>query len=104
MRIRGVTMRVKNINGINADKCECGSWLEHWKEFSGNVLFPRYCPVMKCSSRIEVGAHVQIEGASDKGWYIVPLCKEHGAETGSSLEISNMVDLVSASIGDTCGK
>ncbi len=69
-----------------------------------NVILPKYCPAVKCTRRPEVGTHVQKDVCSDSGWYIVPLCVEHSGETGKSLEISNMIDLVSASVRDTCAK
>ena len=37
-----VGMRVKNINGTSAYTCKCGSWLDHWKKFSGQSL-SNYC-------------------------------------------------------------
>jgi hypothetical protein len=96
-------MKVININGTTDKTCKCGSWLEHWKKFSGQ-LFPSYCPVVRCYQKTEVGAHVQKDSAFDRSWYIVPLCKTHNAKTGQSLEISDSTKLVSANVSETCGK
>ena len=52
----------------------------------------------------EVGAHVQKDSATDKSWYIVPLCKEHNARTGDSINIIEGINLVSANVSVTCGK
>ncbi len=96
-------MRVKNINGTSDNTCKCASWLDHWLRFSGQTL-PSYCPEEKCLHRPEIGAHVQKDSSTDNNWYIVPLCKTHNGETGKSLNISDSIALVSACVGDTCGK
>lgn len=96
-------MIVRNINGTNDNSCKCGSWLEHWKKFSGRDL-PSFCPEDKCSQKPEVGAHVQKENTTDTAWYIVPLCKSHSAETGKSLTVGSWAMLVSANVSETCGK
>lgn len=95
-------MKVKNINGTSQNTCKCGSWLEHWKNFSGQSY--TYCPVEGCLKKIEVGAHVQKDSTTDRKWYIVPFCKTHNAETGGSLEISDNITLVSANVSETCGE
>ena len=95
-------MRVKNINGTTQRTCKCGSWLVHWQNFSGQSL-PAYCPETSCLKKPEVGAHVQKDDPNDKRWYIVPLCREHNAQTGASLTISDWVALVSANVSETCG-
>ena len=94
-------MKVRNINGTSQNTCSCGSWLEHWKKFSGQTA--TYCSELKCAKKPEVGAHVQKESYSDNSWYIVPFCKDHNAQTGKSLEIVESVKLVSANVSETCG-
>jgi len=96
-------MKVVNINGTSDKTCKCGSWLEHWKNFSGQAL-STYCPEKTCTQKPEVGAHVQKDSSSDKSWYIIPLCKRHNGETGKSLEVSDSIKLVSANVSNTCGK
>lgn len=95
-------MKVKNINGTTSNICKCGSWLQHWKNFSGQSL-PYYCPVMGCTRRPEIGAHVQKDNSSDTKWYIVPFCYVHNAQTYGSLEINDDIKLVSANVSETCG-
>lgn len=95
-------MRVTNINGTSDNTCNCGSWLNHWKNFSRQSI-PKYCPEESCVQKPGVGAHVQRDDSSDARWYIVPLCKTHNGETGKSLTISDSVTLVSANVSDTCG-
>lgn len=96
-------MRINNINGTSQNICKCGSWLEHWKNFSGQPL-PTSCPVSNCYEKPEVGAHVQKDSILDKAWYIVPLCKTHNRETDKSLTISDNIKLVSANVSETCVK
>ena len=97
------TMKVKNINGTSTITCKCGSWLDHWKNFSGQLL-SSFCSEVTCMQRAEVGAHVQKDSATDKSWYIVPLCKVHNAKTGDSIYIIDDIKLVSANVSETCGK
>ena len=96
-------MKVNNINGTSQNTCKCGSWLDHWKKFSGQSL-PTYCPVSGCYQKPEVGAHVQKDSSTDSSWYIVPLCKTHNGEKGKSLSIGDYTTLVSANVSETCGK
>jgi hypothetical protein len=96
-------MKVNNINGTSQNTCKCDSWLNHWKNFSGQVL-PKWCSEEKCIQKPEVGAHVQKDSFTDSNWYIVPFCYTHNGETGKSLEIVGSVKLVSANVSETCGK
>ncbi len=97
-----MTMLVKNINGTTGSICKCGSWLDHWKNFSGKFL-PATCSEIRCYQSPTVGAHVQKGNSTDSSWYIVPLCKGHNAETGKSLTLVDAVVLVSANVDETCG-
>jgi hypothetical protein len=83
-------MRIINIDGTSDNTCGCGSWLDHWLNFSGQSL-PRYCPETSCTNKPEVGAHVQKNSNSDKNWYIVPLCKGCNGKRSESLEISDSI-------------
>jgi hypothetical protein len=93
-------MKIKNINGTSDNTCNCGSWLKHWQKFSGQSI--TRCPVDNCKERMEVGAHVQKDDASD--WYIFPLCNAHNGKKGESLEVNNYYKLVSANVSKTCGR
>ena len=95
-------MKVTNINGTSQATCKCGSWLEHWKNFSGQVL-SKWCSEKKCTKPPELGAHVRKGDSADRGWYIVPLCDKHDAQTGKSLDLVDGVRLVSANVKKTCG-
>jgi hypothetical protein len=96
-------MKVKNINGTSDNACKCGSWLDHWKKFSGQTL-PAYCPELTCTHKPDVGAHVQKDSSTDNSWYIVPLCNTHNGKKGESLTVGDTINLVSANVTSTCGK
>lgn len=95
-------MKVININGTSDNICKCGSWLNHWLNYSNQPL-PSYCPEKSCYNKPEVGAHIQKDSAYDKSWYIIPLCKVCNAKTREALEISDSITLVSANVKEICG-
>lgn len=95
---------VKNINGTTerAKKCKCGSWIQHWKNFTTQMV--TYCSESSCTNKYQDGAHVQKANSADEKWYIVPFCKPHN--NASSTEVLNVGDtaLVPANKSDTCEK
>ena len=95
-----VMVKITNINGTSDTACKCGSWLNHWKNFSGQII-PTFCPIYLCYNKELVGAHVQKANSTDNNWYIVPLCNEHN-RSKSDLEISTDIKLVSANKKETC--
>lgn len=96
-------MKITNINGTSNRTCGCGSWLEHWKKFSGQTSTG--CVVLGCSQKSDiVGAHVQKDSIFDKNWYIAPLCKDHNNKKGESIVISDNTHLVPANTSETCEK
>lgn len=95
-------MRVKNLNGTSQNNCSCGSWLAHWSKFSGQVA--NRCFVNGCTTVHSVGGHVQKDSATDKNWYIVPLCSACNNKKGQDLDIWDGASLVSANVSETCGK
>jgi len=94
-------MKVLNINGTTGLSCKCGSWLDHWKKFSGQEC--KWCSQEKCTNAPDVGAHVQKATPTDNNWYIIPLCHTHNKAT-SELEIMESRVLVSANKAQTCEK
>lgn len=93
-------MKVKNINGTQGAKCKCGSWLDHWKKFSGQTTL--YCVEVNCREKELLGAHVQKDNPTDQSWYIIPLCAKHNKAT-TVLEVTDAVNLVPANVAKTCG-
>lgn len=95
-------MRVRNVNGTSRLDCACGSWLEHWKKFSGATL-PQWCCEKNCTNKPTLGAHIQKDSATDKTWYIVPLCDLHNKRT-DILELIISPAFAPANVGETCHK
>lgn len=95
-------MKIRNINGTNQKMCKCGSWLNHWVNYSGQSV-PSYCPEKSCTEKELVGVHVQQENSDDNDWYIYPLCKKHSEATGQSLEVADTYKLVPANVSLNCG-
>ncbi len=94
-------MNVTNINGTTDDTCKCGTWLAHWKTYSGQTLSTS-CSEYMCTNKPEVGAHVQTAGSNT--WYIIPLCERHNAMQGKSIAVKDRVALAPANVSQTCGK
>jgi hypothetical protein len=93
--------KIKNINGTSTNKCTCGSWLQHWKNFSNQSV--TYCSESNCINKDLVGAHVQKSSLTDNSWYIIPLCKAHN-NSSEELEVLSDIKFVSANKSLTCEK
>ena len=91
----------KNVNGTSDRRCNCGSWLQHWINFSGQT-WPKKCSVVNCSNPAEVGAHVYNSLASMYE-YIVPMCKSCNGKN-EPFAIDEGVVKVSANVSETCKK
>jgi hypothetical protein len=96
-------VRIRNINGTSDKICVCDSWLDHWKNFSGQSL-SNYCSESACTQKPEVGAHIQKDSFADQNWYIVPLCKAHNSASNKALAIGDGIKLVSANVSETCSR
>lgn len=92
-------MNVKNINGTSDTTCKCGSWIQHWRNYSGQTATE--CRAKGCSRNDLLGAHVQKDVNYDSSWYIVPFCGEHNSASGS-VELVSGTQLVSANKSETC--
>jgi hypothetical protein len=89
-------MRVRNLNGSARTSSNAGSWLTYWEKFSGQTAHG--CFVSGCKNKRSVGGHVRKDSATDKNWYIVPLCDECSKKTGQDLDIWDLAMLVPANI------
>ena len=92
---------VKNIQGTSTHTCACGSWLQHWANFSGKPV-PKQCVASGCSKPASVGGHVQLVGATDRHWFIIPICTDHNAQA-DSYHIRGTTIVVPANVSETCG-
>lgn len=94
---------VKNINGVLHSPCACGSWLAHWKKFSGFSHLSYFCTEKNCLRTDLTGAFVQKAESSDANWYVVPLCSVHSLHKGM-IELMEHCVLVSVDKRETCGE
>jgi hypothetical protein len=98
-----MSQKVKNLNDTSesAPTCNCDSWLTHWEKFNNRVA--NACCVLGCRANTNlVGAHVQKEDSGDRGWYIIPLCKDHNNKRGQELVISDAIRLAPIARQLTC--
>ena len=86
-------MKVKNINGTTINKSNERSWLQHWRNFSGQTSL--ICRAKGCFRTDLIGAQVQKDIEYDHEWYIVPFCNLHNNSTGS-VELTAGTSLVPA--------
>ena len=64
----------RNLNGTSGRvPNDAATWKEFWENETGRKFGT--CSCKDCTSRAEVGAHVQKSDSTDHKWYIVPLCK-----------------------------
>jgi len=89
----------KNKNGTGERDCKCGSWKNHWINFSGKK-WPDECSVDGCKKKPDLGAHVINPDVS--GEKIVPMCDSCNKKTEAfSLK---SITVVSANTTETCEK
>jgi hypothetical protein len=93
--------KVKIVSGTTSKSCSCGSWLEHWDNFSNEKAI--LCSAKLCLERQLVGTHVKKVYHADNAQYIIPLCQLHDL-SDKMIEISGNYILVSADPKVTCVK
>ncbi len=89
----------KNKNGTEERSCKCGSWKQHWLNFSGK-RWPNKCSVKNCKNRPTLGGHIINPNVS--GERIVPMCDSCN-KLGGTFDLEGNITLVKASRKDTCG-
>ena len=89
-----------NKGGTAVRNCSCGSWKQHWLNFSGKP-WPATCSVAGCNNRPVLGAHIR--NPNVKGEKIVPMCESCNHLT-STFNLKEGVMLVSANTSETCDK
>lgn len=85
----------RNATGTSNLEYKCGSWKQHWLNYSGIKEWPYYCSVRGCMNRAEFGLHVYNPRVS-RTVYIVPGCNScnhridtFSIEEGTQLAFSN---------------
>jgi hypothetical protein len=69
-----------NLNGTTGKKCPCGTWLNHWKNYSNQEVGK--CSAYGCINEADRGGHVQRKDIDDMSWYIIPICLDHNNQFG----------------------
>lgn len=90
----------KNKKGTCARSCKCGSWKQHWINYS-KKSWPDNCSVDGCTNSPTLGAHVINPSVS--GEKIVPMCDSCNQKEGS-FSLKTSATLVSANKEETCDK
>ena len=90
----------KNKGGTGARACKCGSWAQHWVNYS-NRSWPATCSVEGCTNKSTLGAH--IINPNVIGEKIVPMCDSCNKLT-DNFNLKGGIVLPSANILETCGK
>jgi len=92
---------VKNIKGASKIACNCDSWLDHWKNCSGDAV--AWCSTQYCLNPPEVGGRVMRTGLKWNEWYIIPLCKTCNNKT-TEYKVSWLTTFAPGNVGGGCGK
>ena len=90
----------KNKAGTADRNCKCGSWKQHWINYSGKV-WPDSCSVKGCYNPAALGAHVI--NAEVSGEKIIPMCDSCNKLKGT-FDLKGGVTLVNANRSETCEK
>lgn len=93
--------KVKNIIGSGDLLCKCGSWIKHWRNYTGTSHKATItCSRHGCWAMGTEGGHVIKVDSDDQCTYIVPLCSDHNKGND---EYYVSVPLVPANVAETCG-
>jgi|GEM_PF-1779003 len=96
------TRKVFNKKNTTGLRCNCNSWLAHWKLYSNKDV--ALCVVQKCCKTATVGAHV-VSSQSSKKVYIAPFCNMHNnVHNTKCMTLDHNFPLVNADKGKLCCK
>ena len=90
----------KNKKGTGDRICKCGSWKNHWINYSGQS-WPIYCSCKDCYNKATLGAHLINDFVN--GEFIVPLCNECNSRN-DAFELKVGTIIVSANRSKTCDR
>lgn len=98
-------VKIKNTKGTSDRDCKCGSWIEHWENYSKKPAST--CVVDGCSNKATVGAHIIRPNAKSDDYkthpYIVPMCSSHNGKHGEEFYSKENTTFVWANVAETCG-
>lgn len=88
----------KNKEGTGSRTCKCGSWKQHWINFT-KENWPSTCSVEGCNKTPTLGAHIINPQVS--GERIAPMCEDCNKRT-DTFTLKSGVVLSSANTSETC--
>ena len=94
------TSNWKNKVGTGNRACRCGSWKQHWINFSGQS-WPNSCSVKGCNNSPTLEGHVINVNVS--GEKIIPMCDSCNQFSGP-FDLKSGTTFVSANQSEACGK
>lgn len=89
-----------NKGGTGERACKCGTWKQHWINFSRKV-WPSTCSIKGCSNAPTLGAHVKNQSVA--GERIVPMCDSCNKLSGT-FTLKGSITVPSANKSETCEK
>ena len=89
----------KNKNGTGDRTCRCGSWKNHWINYS-HESWPDKCSVLGCKNEATRGIHVYNSKSAEE--FIVPACDSCNKRTDSFALEAN-ISKTKANVAETCG-
>ncbi len=92
----------RNKGGTAGRSCNCGSWKQHWINFSSES-WPLLCSVEGCVNKAVLGAHIYNTNSEVTGEYIAPTCDSCNKLT-SIFSLKDGTTLVSANKQKTCAQ
>jgi len=91
----------KNKGNTGERNCKCGSWKNHWLNYSGSTSWPTICSVDGCNNEPSLGGHVyQVDDGKE---YIVPLCNSCNKRS-DVFDLRGSTSLARANKSETCEK
>lgn len=94
------TIGWSNKGGTAERTCSCGTWKQHWINFSGKK-WPASCSIAECSAAPTLGGHVINPKVT--GERIAPLCDSCNKLSGT-FTLKAGVSVPSANKSETCEK
>ena len=88
----------KNKRGTAGRICFCGSWAQHWVNFS-NKSWPERCSVFGCSESPTLGSHIW--NPKVLGEWIVPMCDSCN-KSKDAFDLKANLKFVSANKSRSC--
>lgn len=88
----------KNKSGTGERSCRCGSWKQHWINYSKKE-WPDTCTINGCHNKATLGAHVY--NSKVEGEYIIPACDSCN-KLSCEFNLKTDTILVSANKSKTC--